>query len=313
MIIYLEPVKTSEKKTRSFPSKTRVIFEYMWRTPPQKMEFLCGPRYQNGPKIPTTNQKLDREGKTYAKILHPKPSTKWAQNHPKSRRWKNWPRAKNANLGRTWNRSSRRSVVENTMKWAFHSSVRSLEMEKLRLSHAGWWIGGIFFLDFPSWNEMGRKDTQTKRWHDWKRMEFSFPKQMHASLFLLPTFRSEPNNKKTQKHPQIPAPLGAGKNFPSLFFFVSLFWGSEQIEAWGLDSGWWFQVGCLWWDVFLLIFWWVILIIYGMYVYIHVCLWDFYGFFDVYGMFLFLFQEASSGFSADDGPAGTATNIARQP
>ena len=48
-------------------------------------------------------------------------------------------------------------------------------------------------------------------------------------------------------------------------------------------------------------------------IYIHVCLWDFYGFFDVYGMIIFLFQEAASGFSADDGPAGTATNIARQP
>ena len=37
--------------------------------------------------------------------------------------------------------------------------------------------------------------------------------------------------------------------------------------------------------------------------YLTVCLWDFYGIFYVYGMFLFLFQEASSGFGADDDSA----------
>lgn len=166
--------------------------------------------------------------------------------------------------------------------------------------------GDLFF--FVKWNgtyflkpSKPPKNTHTHTKSDMIEKNGVFFPNKCIHLCLLPTFQSTENTENTNTKDF--NALEREKTFRRCFF-VSLFWGLKKLEAWGVDSGWWFEVGCLWWDVFFLNF----LVSYIDYlwdvcIYIHVCLWDFYGFFDVYGMFLFLFQEASSGFGADDDSA----------
>lgn len=155
------------------------------------------------------------------------------------------------------------------MKWAFHSSVRSLGwrswgFEPCWMMNWGDFVWGIFLREMK-WDVFffqplkAPKNTH-KKWHDWKRMEFSFSKQMYSSLFLLP------------KTPQI-SRRWRGKTFP-VCFFVSLFenW-SWRIGFWMMISSGMFMMGCfflkkkIWWGIL------VYLYVQSMY------LWDFYGIF----------------------------------
>lgn len=110
--------------------------------------------------------------------------------------------------------------------------------------------GDLFF--FVKWNgtyflkpSKPPKNTHThKKWHDWKEWSF-LSKQMYSSLFT--SYVSKHRKHRKHKHQRFQR-LGAGKNFPSLFFCVT-FLGSEK--TWSLRSGFWmmiwsgmFMMGC---------------------------------------------------------------------
>ena len=222
MIKYLEPV---------YLPKTKKLH-------PPKMEFLCGPRSQNESQNPNNKPKtkIAKEKKQYAKFWsHPRykmgPTLKETS-----------PRAKFMPILAGLEIALQRDQWWRT-QWSEHFTVQYGHWvgEVEVLSHAGWWIGGIFLHEMK-WDVFflkplkAPKNTHTKSDMIEKEWSFLSPNQMHIHLCLLTSyvsFRTE--QQKKHKHLQISGPLGAAKHFPSLFFCVT-FLGSEK--HWSLRSGW---------------------------------------------------------------------------